>query len=80
MDFDLSKLWYSQPLYAAIVELLQKKQVSLIDTDLYEALKQDYEDLSFSIFNRALLKLEVQGLIHVYNLTKNKRGVELIKS
>ena len=77
---DLSKLWYSQPLYATIVEILQKKQGSLTDTELYEALKEDHDDLSFAIVNKALMKLEIQGLIHVFNLTKNKRGVELVKS
>ncbi|MFH0897692.1 MAG: hypothetical protein V1850_06575 [Candidatus Bathyarchaeota archaeon] len=60
--------------------MLRKKQGSMMDTELYEALKEDYDDLSFATLNKALMKLEIQGLIHVYNLTKNKRGVELVKS
>jgi len=76
----LSKLWYSQPLHAALIEILQKKQGSLTDTELYKALRENYDDLSFITFNKTLMKLEIEGMIHVFNLTKNKRGVELVKS
>jgi len=75
----LSKVWYPQPLYAALIELLQKKQGSVVDSDLYDALRKSYDDLSFAAFNETLMKLEVRGVVHVYNLTKNKRGVELVK-
>lgn len=75
----MSKLWHARPLYAALVEILQKKQGSVTDAELYKALKEGYDDLSFTFFNRTLMKLEVEGMVHVYNLTKNKRGVELIK-
>ena len=62
------------------MEILQKKQGSVTDAELYKTLKENYSDLSFFTFNKELMKLEIEGLIHVYNLTKNKRGVELIKS
>ena len=75
----MSKVWYPQPLYAALIELLQKKQGSVVDSDLYDALRKSYDDLSFAAFNETLMKLEVRGVVHVYNLTKNKRGVELVK-
>ncbi len=64
----------------AIVEILQKKPGSFTDSELYSTLKEDYDDLSFMIVNKALMKLEVQGIIHVFNLTKNKRGIELIRN
>ena len=76
----MSRLWYSRQVYSVLIEILQKKQGSITDTELYKALKENYNDLSFVTFNKELMKLEIEGLIHVYNLTKNKRGVELIKS
>lgn len=76
----LSKLWRSQPLYAAVVEVLGRKQGSMLDSELYDALREQYEDLGFIAFNKALMKLELNGKIHVYNVTKNKRGVELVRS
>ena len=76
----MSRLWYSRQVYSVLIEILQKKQGSVTDTELYKALKESYNDLSFVTFNKELMKLEIEGLIHVYNLTKNKRGVELIKS
>ena len=51
-----------------------------MDVELYNELKKDYDDLGFIIFNKTLMKLEIKGIIHVFNLTKNKRGVELISN
>ena len=78
MTEDLPKLWYPQPLYAALIEILQKKQGNSTDIELYNELKKDYDELSFITFNKTLMKLEIKGVIHVFNLTKNKRGVEVI--
>ena len=75
----MSKIWYPQPLYVALIEIIQKKQGNIVDTDLYDELRENYEDLSFTDFNAALMKLDVKGIVHVYNLTKNKRGVEFVK-
>ena len=80
MTEDLPKLWYPQPLYAALIEILQKKQGNSTDVELYNELKKHYDDLDFLTFNKTLMKLEIEGLIHVFYLTKNKRGVELIKN
>jgi hypothetical protein len=74
----LSKIWRTRPLYTTIVEFLQRKQ-SLIDTELFTALKKDDRDLSFRTFNKTLMKLELEGIIYVSNLKKNKRQVELVK-
>ena len=75
----LSKFWSTQPLYTVLVELLQKKRGSSMDTELYKALKKNNSDLSLRAFNKTLMKLEIDGIIHVSSLTKNKRHVELIK-
>ncbi|MCJ7634242.1 hypothetical protein MUP77_17865 [Candidatus Bathyarchaeota archaeon] len=76
----MSKLWHSRPVYTTVVEILQKKQGSVTDIELYKALKDDCDDLSFIAFNKALMTLEIRGIIHVYNLTKSRRGIEIIKS
>jgi len=76
----MSKFWRSKPLYTAIVEVLGRKQGSMLDSELYDALREQYEDLGFIAFNKVLIKLEMNGKIHVYNVTKNKRGVELVRS
>ena len=75
---ELYKLWYSRPIYLTLFELLQKKQGNLTDVELYKQLKEYYDDLSFITFNKTLMELELRGIIHVFNLTKNKRGVELV--
>ena len=63
-----------------LLDTLQKKNSSTTDVELYYTLKEQYDDLSFTFFNKTLMKLEIQGIVHVFNLTKNKRGVELVKS
>lgn len=76
----MSKIWRVRPLYTIIVEFLQGKRGAVIDTELFKALKKDDGDLSFRTFNKTLMKLEIEGIIHVSSLTKNKRHVELVKS
>ena len=76
----MSNIWYTRPLYTIIVEFLQKKRGATIDVELYNALKKKNKDLSFRRFNKTLMKLEIEGIIHVASLTKNKRHIELIKT
>ena len=79
MVVNLTHFWDPEPTYTAIVELLEKKQGALTDAELYKALKADREDFSLRDLNRALMKLEVDGIVHVFDLTKNKRRIELIR-
>ena len=76
----LSKIWRIIPLHTVIVEFLQEKRGAIIDTELFKALKKNDEDLSFRALNKTLMKLEIEGLIQVSRLTKNKKHVELVKS
>jgi Fe2+ or Zn2+ uptake regulation protein len=69
----------SHALYSAILEIL-KKERNLTDSELFEALKERYRDLSLSSFNKTLLKLEINGLVHVSGLSKSGRRVELVSS
>jgi hypothetical protein len=74
---NLSNLWYPQPLSTALLELLMWKRGSSTDVELYDALRDEYPDLSFLAMNKMLMSLELDGFIHVYSMTKNQRGVEL---
>lgn len=73
------RTWKPHPLYTAVVEILERKG-PLNDAELFDLVKQDYEEIGFADLNKALLKLEVEGRIYVSTLTKGKRRVELKKS
>jgi Fe2+ or Zn2+ uptake regulation protein len=75
----MSKYWSSQPLHTLIIEILQKKQGSTTDAELYKELLEANEDIGQGEMNEALMKLEVDGLVHVYSLTRNKNRIELVK-
>jgi len=61
-----------------IVELLEKSGGSSTDNKLYNSISKLQEGLSFGPFNKALMRLEVCGVIRVRNLTKGERVVELV--
>ena len=76
----MTKYWSALPLHTCIVEILLKKGGTLTDTELYQALRKSYGDLSLRELNNTLLSLEIDGIIHVFRLTKNRRRVELRNS
>jgi len=73
----MSKARRIYSIYSAILDVLRKKG-AVNDTDLYEMLKESFEDLGFSELNRILMSMEVRGLIMVSSLTRGKRRVELV--
>ena len=72
------RIWQPLPLHIVIIEILQRKGTS-IDDDLLKEIKKSYGDISSREFYDALMRLELQGLIRVYKLTKGKYNIELIK-
>ncbi len=76
----VTKTWKVQPLHLVIFEILEKKG-SLTDAELLEALKSStlYRDLNFNEVNKALMRMEISGLITVSSLTKGRRLVQLTK-
>ncbi len=72
------RTWKPHPLHTVMIELLQRKGPAT-DTDLLSMMKEVYSDLSFNVYNKELMRLEIEGLIHVSTLTKGKRRVELLK-
>jgi Fe2+ or Zn2+ uptake regulation protein len=73
----MTKYWPVLPLHTCVVEILLKKGGALTDSELYQALRKAYGDLSLRELNKTLLSLEIDGIIYVFRLTKNMRRVEL---
>jgi hypothetical protein len=72
-----TKTWNTHPAYFVLLDLLKKKG-ALPDTELFEALTDEFEDLGFKDFNALLMKLEIAGKVRVTSMTRNKRRVEFI--
>jgi Fe2+ or Zn2+ uptake regulation protein len=63
----------------AIMETLEKKG-PLTDMELFDVLKQSYEDIGFTDVNQTLMEMEIRGKVYVSTLTRGKRRVELVKT
>jgi transcription initiation factor IIE alpha subunit len=72
------KTWNVQPVHLLVVEILENKG-SLVDTELFEALKAFYKEIGFDDLNRILMKMEITNLVSVSSLAKGKRLVQLTK-
>ena len=72
------KTWKTQPAYAILLQVLTKKG-DMTDDDLFDALKDEYEDLGFKDFNELLMRLEVSGKIRTSSMARGKRRIELVQ-
>lgn len=72
------KIWKTRPPYYVLIEILTKKG-DMVDDDLFDALKDEFEDLGFKDFNELLMKLEVAGKIRTSSMARGKRRIELIQ-
>lgn len=72
------KTWNPQPLHSGIIEILNKKG-TLTDGELFDLVKERYASVGFGQLNKTLMRMEIEGKIHVSLLTKGKRRVELIE-
>lgn len=73
-----AKTWKTRPAYYMLLETLKKKKGAMTDTDLFDALIEEYKDLGAKDFNELLMHLEVAGQVRVTSMTRGKRRVELI--
>lgn len=71
-----SKTWRPHPLSTVILELLKRKGPST-DAELYDMIKEVQGDVGFNALNKELMRLEIEGAIHVSALARGKRRVEL---
>ena len=61
-----------------MLEVLNKKG-DMTDDDLFDALKEEFEDLGYKDFNELLMRLEVSGKIRTSSMARGKRRIELIQ-
>jgi hypothetical protein len=72
------KIWKTRPTYFVLLEVLNKKG-DMTDDDLFNALKEEFEDLGYKDFNELLMRLEVSGKIRTSSMARGKRRIELIQ-
>jgi hypothetical protein len=72
------KTWKTRPAYFVLLEILTKKG-DMADTDLFDQMKEEFEDLGFKDFNELLMRLEVSGKIRTSSLARGKRRVEFVQ-
>ncbi len=72
------RTWKPHPIDLAIVESLERKG-ALTDIELFDLLRDRYGSVGFGSFNKVLMRLEIEGKVHVSSLIKGKRRVELVK-
>lgn len=71
--------WSVMPLRNIVIEILKKRRGVILDDELRRALKKELGDVpSDAELNSALMQLEINGLIHVSQITKTKRRIEVI--
>ncbi len=70
--------WKTIPLRNVILAILEKRQGVVIDKELIRLLKNNRINVTPDELNRALLELEIGGQIHVQQITKAKRKIELL--
>jgi hypothetical protein len=71
--------WNAVPLTNLVVQIVQKRRGVILDDELIRALKKELgTEPSDAELNSALLQLEINGLVHVSQITKTKRRIEVI--
>lgn len=71
------QIWKLTPLKVLVLQIIKKYQV-MLDSDLERQLQKYIKNLSSTELNKALLQLEIEGLIHVSQITKTRRKIEVI--
>ena len=71
--------WNAVPITNLVVQIVKKRRGVILDDELIRALKKELgTEPSDGELNAALLKLEINGLVHVSQITKTKRRIEVI--
>ncbi len=70
--------WRTIPLRNVILAILDKRQGVVIDKELVRLLKTNRVVVAPDELDRALMELEIGGKIHVQQITKTKRKIELL--
>ncbi|MGY5856147.1 MAG: hypothetical protein RTS72_06055 [Candidatus Thorarchaeota archaeon] len=71
--------WNAMPMTNLVVAIVKKRRGVILDDELVRALKKELgTEPSDGELNAALLQLEINGLVHVSQITKTKRRIEII--
>ncbi len=71
--------WSAIPMRNLIVAILKKRHGVILDDELRRTLKKELgADPSDSELNAALMQLEINGIIHVSQITKTRRRIEVV--
>jgi hypothetical protein len=71
--------WNAMPLPNLVVSIVKKRRGVILDDELIRALKKELgSEPSEAELNAALLQLEINGLVHVSQITKTKRRIEVL--
>lgn len=71
--------WNAIPMTNLIVQIVKKRRGVILDDELIRAIKKELgTEPSDGELNAALLQLEINGLVHVSQITKTKRRIEVI--
>lgn len=62
------------------MNIVERREGVLLENDLIRLLESDVGEFSERELNRALMKLEIKGLIHVQTIKKNQRVIKRISS
>ncbi len=72
--------WNVLPLRTVIMNILRKRRGVMLDDELERAIKKEIgRHPTDAELNDALMQLEINGLIHVSQITKTKRRIEMIE-
>jgi hypothetical protein len=72
------KTWKTRPAFFVVLEILNKKG-DMVDDDLFNQFKEEFEDLGYKDFNDVLMRLGVSGKIRTTSMSRGKRRVELVQ-
>ena len=71
--------WNAMPMTNLVIAIVKKRRGVILDDELIRALKKELgTEPSEAELNAALLQLEINGLVHVSQITKSKRRIEVI--
>ncbi|MFW9929031.1 MAG: hypothetical protein ACFFD1_06545 [Candidatus Thorarchaeota archaeon] len=76
----MSEYWESIPLNLLILQILERRDGLILETDLLSLMDQElgYRP-SPREFNRVLMNLEIHGKITVVNIKKTQRQIKLVR-
>ena len=76
----MSEYWESIPLNLLILQILEKRDGLILESDLLSLIDQELGNRpSLRQLNRVLMNLEVHGKITVVNIKKTQRQIKLIR-